>query len=76
MNKKMIKKNCKKGFYFIASHTNVSIGLGYLDYAKKVGGIGRTFCPTGVYEKDIAEIKEFYKDKTAKFPKNFNLAPR
>jgi len=67
--------NWKKGFYFIATHANVPIGLGYLDYAKKEGGIGKIFHPTGDYEKDMAEIWDFYNDKTAKFPKNFNLSP-
>lgn len=64
----------KKGFYHIAIKANVPIYISYLDYEKKEGGPGRIFHPTGDYEKDFAEIQEFYKDKVAKYPENFNLS--
>ncbi|MCB9335971.1 MAG: 1-acyl-sn-glycerol-3-phosphate acyltransferase [Flavobacteriales bacterium] len=62
--------NWKKGFYFIAQKANVPIVLGYLDYEKKIGGIGPVFYPTGDVDKDIETIKSFYKDKKGKFPEN------
>lgn len=64
----------KKGFYYIATKANVPIYLAYLNYNKKEGGAVKIFYPTGNYEKDMMEIQEFYKDKIAKFPKNFNLS--
>jgi len=63
----------KKGFYHIAMAAGVPIAIGYLDYAKKEGGIGKMFYPTGDYDKDIKEIKDFYRDKTARHPERFAL---
>jgi 1-acyl-sn-glycerol-3-phosphate acyltransferase len=50
----------KTGFYHIAQGANVPIVLGFLDYRRKVGGIGPTFHPTGHIEKDIQTIRNFY----------------
>ena len=63
----------KKGFYAIAQGANVPIILGFLDYKKRYCGIERIFYPTGDYEKDLAEIWDYYKDKKAKHPEGFNL---
>ncbi|MDR0790368.1 MAG: 1-acyl-sn-glycerol-3-phosphate acyltransferase [Bacteroidales bacterium] len=67
-------KHWKKGFYEIAHKANVPIQLCWLDYEKKLGGVGIPFYPTGNYEADLAEIQSFYKDKVAKYPKNFNMS--
>jgi 1-acyl-sn-glycerol-3-phosphate acyltransferase len=50
----------KTGFYHIAQGANIPIVLGFLDYRRKVGGIGPTFHPTGHIEKDIQTIRNFY----------------
>ena len=63
----------KKGFYVIAEGANVPIVLGFIDYKKKVCGMGGVFHPTGDYDKDLAEIWNFYKDIKAKHPEGFNL---
>jgi hypothetical protein len=34
--------------------------LGFLDYQRKVGGLGPLFYPTGDYQTDMEEIKTFY----------------
>ena len=65
--------NWKMGFYYIATKANVPVLLVYIDYKNKTVGIGKKFLPTGNIEKDITEISDFYKDITAKFPKNFSL---
>lgn len=52
----------KTGFYFIAREANVPVVMAFLDYGRKVGGVGPVFHPTGDLEKDMAEIKAFYKD--------------
>ena len=66
----------KKGFYHIAVNAKVPIVLTYIDYAKKEGGFGPVLYPTGDFEKDFKFITDFYKDKTAKYPENFNLSPQ
>lgn len=58
----------KKGFYFAALGANVPILLGYLDYKNKEAGVGPAFWPTGDYEKDLEQIKAFYRTKTGRFP--------
>jgi 1-acyl-sn-glycerol-3-phosphate acyltransferase len=63
----------KKGFYHIAMTAGVPIAVGYLDYARKEGGIGMILNPTGDYDRDIKIIKAFYRDKTARFPERFAL---
>ena len=66
-------KHWKKGFYVIAEGAHVPIVLGFIDYKKKVCGMGGVFYPTGDYDKDLAEIWDFYKDIKAKHPEGFNL---
>lgn len=66
----------KKGFYHIALSAKVPIVLSYIDYGRKEGGIGPIIYPSGDFEKDFQIITNFYKDKTAKFPENFNLTPK
>lgn len=64
----------KKGFYYIAMKAEKPIYLSWLDYEKKQGGSGIKFYPTGNYEEDLKTIQEYYKDKVAKYPENFNLS--
>lgn len=71
-----LNKHWKKGFYYMAHQSNVPLVLGYLDYNKKEGGLGPLLKVTGNFEEDMKVIENYYKDKTAKFPKNFNLSPQ
>ena len=66
-------KHWKKGFYIIAEGANVPIVLGFIDYKKRYCGIERILYPTGDYDKDLAEIWDYYKDIKAKHPEGFNL---
>jgi 1-acyl-sn-glycerol-3-phosphate acyltransferase len=50
----------KSGFYYIALGAGVPIAMGFLDYRRKVGGIGPTFVPTGDLQADFVAIREFY----------------
>ena len=63
----------KTGFYHIALQANVPIVMSYLDYKNRVAGIGPHFMPTGDFKKDMQILKDFYKDKSAKFPEKFSL---
>ena len=59
----------KSGFYYIALGAGVPIVMGFVDYARKVGGIGPTLMPTGDIQADFAALREFYADKTGKHPR-------
>jgi 1-acyl-sn-glycerol-3-phosphate acyltransferase len=66
----------KTGFYHVATGVGVPIALAYMDYAKKKTGVGKIVYPTGDYEKDMAEIMDFYSQINAKFPENFSVDKR
>lgn len=61
----------KKGFYYIALKAHVPILIAYFDYKKKEAGFKGVFYPTGDAEKDIREIRGYYKDVTARHTKDF-----
>jgi 1-acyl-sn-glycerol-3-phosphate acyltransferase len=60
----------KSGFYFIASLAEVPISLGYLDYSRKRGSIGKLLYPSGDVTADMDVIRDWYKDKAGKHPQN------
>ena len=62
----------KTGFYYIALGANVPILLGFMDFKEKVGGVSHLFYPTGDIEKDMGEIKQFYRGFTGKNPQQFD----
>jgi 1-acyl-sn-glycerol-3-phosphate acyltransferase len=53
-------RHWKTGFYFIAQQADVPIVLAFMDYGRKVGGLGPVFVPSGDIDADMAEIKRFY----------------
>ena len=54
------ERHWKTGFYHIAVSAKVPIVLAYLDYERKIGGLGPVFRPSGDVVADMAEIKAFY----------------
>ncbi len=50
----------KTGFYHIAVAAQVPIVLAYMDYERKISGLGPMFVPTGDLEADMVKIKAFY----------------
>lgn len=64
----------KKGFYLIAQRARVPIALGYINYRNKTGGVGPIIHPSGDYEKDMKIIRDFYRDKVARYPERFDLS--
>lgn len=62
----------KTGFYHIATQAQVPIILGYVDYEKKIAGIGPVFHPTGDIDVDMEQIGKFYVDKVGRFPEKYN----
>ncbi len=61
----------KSGFYRIAKSANVPIVLTFLDYSRKVGGIGPSFLPSENVSADMEIIREFYADKIGRYPELF-----
>jgi 1-acyl-sn-glycerol-3-phosphate acyltransferase len=64
----------KTGFYRIAESAHVPIVLGFLDYRRKVGGLGPVVVPTGDIDADMVVIRAFYADITGKYSDRFDQA--
>lgn len=62
----------KTGFYYIAHGAGVPLGLGYVDFKEKIGGVGKMFYPSGNIEQDMLEIRAFYAGVTGKNPQQFD----
>lgn len=65
--------NWKKGFYFIALKANVPIMLIGIDYPSKTISSTKVIIPTGDLEKDMNEIKEYFKEFRGRNPENFAI---
>jgi len=63
----------KTGFYHIARGADVPIAFAFLDYKKKVGGIGGHIIPSGDLDLDMKEIMRFYSGISGKHPENFSI---
>lgn len=61
----------KSGFYWIARNAQVPIALGYLDYARKRGGVGDAFIPGDDLDADVERIRRFYSTVQGKYPERF-----
>ena len=48
------------------------IVMAYLDYDKKIGGLGSVFQPTGDMDADMLAIKAFYAGVQGKNPHQFD----
>jgi 1-acyl-sn-glycerol-3-phosphate acyltransferase len=67
----------KSGFYHIAQGARVPIVLGYVDYGRKVAGLGPSFVPTGDIDADFKVFADFYAKVTPKHPASKGIvAPR
>ena len=64
-------RHWKTGFYHIAQQAGVPIVMAFVDYERKVGGLGPLFIPTGDVETDMARIKAFYAPIKGKNPHQF-----
>ena len=58
----------KSGFYRIALEANIPVVCGYLDYRRKVAGLGPSFYLTGDVKQDMDQIRAFYAPINAKYP--------
>ncbi len=70
-------KYWKTGFYHIAHQAQVPIVVAFLDYDRKIGGLGPTIDPSGDIDEDMKIIHQFYKEIIAKHPNNVgNIAKK
>ena len=53
-------RHWKTGFYYIALQAQVPIILAFLDYERRVGGLGPVLQVSGDIARDMLEIKRFY----------------
>lgn len=63
----------KSGFYHIARGAGVPVVLSYLDFGKKVGGIGPALEMTGDIAADMDKIRAFYAGKQGLKPENVGV---
>jgi 1-acyl-sn-glycerol-3-phosphate acyltransferase len=58
----------KSGFYQIARAAQVPVGMGFLDFKRKVAGLGPLLHTTGDVRADMDQIRAFYRDIRGKRP--------
>ena len=63
----------KKGFYFIAQKAGIPILLYGVDYQRRYIQCTKTIIPDGNVEKQMREIKLYFKDFQGKHPENFTI---
>jgi hypothetical protein len=65
--------NWKKGFYYIAQGAGLPIILVAIDYEKKCITAEKVIHPSGDLDKDMREVKLYYKNFKGKYPENFSI---
>ncbi|MBQ2949614.1 MAG: 1-acyl-sn-glycerol-3-phosphate acyltransferase [Prevotella sp.] len=63
----------KMGFYFIAHKAQIPVLLYGLDYKRKLIQCTKAIIPNGDVEKQMKEIKLYFKDFKGKIPENFSI---
>lgn len=58
----------KTGFYRIALKANVPLALAFIDYKRRVAGVGQVFTPSGDIAADFEILRQFYDQVTALYP--------
>ncbi|GCL64194.1 lysophospholipid acyltransferase family protein [Pseudaquabacterium pictum] len=65
-------RHWKTGFYWIAHEAGVPIVLAYMDYPRKLSGLGPVFTPTGDIAADMLQIKAYYSQYKGKNWRQFS----
>lgn len=60
----------KSGFYRIAHGAGVPIVLGYIDYKRRIAGLGPAFVPTGDIAADFQYFEKFYAEISPCYPEH------
>ena len=61
-------RHWKSGFYYIARGAGVPLIPSFLDYRRRVGGLGPAFLPSDDVVADMGRLRAFYRDVHARFP--------
>jgi 1-acyl-sn-glycerol-3-phosphate acyltransferase len=61
-------EHLRSGFYFLALKLDLPVGLAYIDYRRREIGVMRFVQMSGDVERDLQTLREFYADKTGRFP--------
>ncbi|MCB9032695.1 MAG: 1-acyl-sn-glycerol-3-phosphate acyltransferase [Chitinophagales bacterium] len=71
-----LRTEWKTGFYYAAHKAKVPILCGYLDYKKKIAGIGKIIDSSLPLEECMKQMMDFYKTINGKFPEKFSVDKR
>jgi len=63
----------RSGFYRIALAADVPIVMAFIDYERRIAGLGPTIYPTGEVTADMDQIRAFYSTIKGKHPDNQGL---
>ena len=63
----------KKGFYFVALKTQIPVLLYGVDYERRLIQCTKSLIPTGDVDKEMKEIKLYFKDFKGKHPEQFTI---
>jgi 1-acyl-sn-glycerol-3-phosphate acyltransferase len=64
-------RHWKTGFWHIARQARVPIVLAYMDYERRICGLGPLFTPSDDVEADLVQIKRFYAPFKGRRPGQF-----
>ena len=67
-------RHWKTGFYWIAHQAGVPIVMAYMDYPRKLSGLGPVFQPSGNIDTDMLLIKAYYAPFKGKNWRQFDTA--
>jgi len=67
-----LREEWKMGFYHVAKMADVPITFGYLDYKKKLAGVGGFRYLTDDLKADLKPVMDFYNTVAPKFSENFS----
>lgn len=63
----------KKGFYFVALKAQIPVLLYGVDYERRLIQCTKSLIPTGDVDKEMKEIKLYFKDFKGKHPEQFTI---
>lgn len=68
-----LKPEWKKGFYFVALKAQIPVLLYGVDYERRLIQCTKSLIPTGDVDKEMKEIKLYFKDFKGKHPEQFTI---
>jgi 1-acyl-sn-glycerol-3-phosphate acyltransferase len=66
-----LRTHWKRGFYHMANAAQVPVVCAYLDFRRRLVGVGPVFTPTGDWDRDMKPVFDFYRGIVPKRPEHF-----